>query len=215
MDTPVSVPACRYSLFQFGYMEHKKDTDETIGLNVARLREKAGLSMDALAEKMRDFGNKWTRSTVFKVEHGNRSLKFSESVDLLACLGADPVTDLFELAVISNDDDVLESIESLKDSVGTLLLAAKGVSVSRGVLFREREMYDNLGDDTKQATDELLKETTDERLKEHIQNYLVSGVVPDVIADEWKQMSPEEAREATKRRFAGFDDIRHKYVTGE
>lgn len=62
-------------------------TNEQIGQNVALLRETSGMSMDDLASAMRSRGHKWTRITVFNVEHGERMLKVQEAVDLLDSLG--------------------------------------------------------------------------------------------------------------------------------
>lgn len=58
-------------------------TNEQIGKNVAFLRENDGLSMDDVAAAMRLQGHKWTRVTVFNIEHGKRQLKLQEAFDLI------------------------------------------------------------------------------------------------------------------------------------
>ncbi|KOA51094.1 hypothetical protein BAAM0483_02355 [Bifidobacterium animalis subsp. animalis MCC 0483] len=60
-----------------------------IGQNAAELRESSKMSMDDLAAAMRVKGHKWTRVTVFNVEHGKRQLKLQEAVDMLDILQFD------------------------------------------------------------------------------------------------------------------------------
>lgn len=56
-------------------------------------REKEGLSQDALATRARDFGLNWSRSTVTKLEAGDRDLSAEEFLLLPLLLNA-PLTDL-------------------------------------------------------------------------------------------------------------------------
>lgn len=61
------------------------DMDRLIGENVVTLRGE--MSQKALAEAMRDRGHKWSQSTVWAVEKGDRPLKLAEAEDLARELG--------------------------------------------------------------------------------------------------------------------------------
>lgn len=61
------------------------ETDIQIGKNLTELR--GDVSMDLLAAKMRDKGNAWNKSTISKIEHGERQLRLAEAVDVIECLG--------------------------------------------------------------------------------------------------------------------------------
>lgn len=58
--------------------------DESIGQNIARLRGE--MSQVALAEQMKARGWKWSQSTVWSVEKGDRPLRLREAVDLAQIL---------------------------------------------------------------------------------------------------------------------------------
>ncbi|MDP4333220.1 hypothetical protein Q7F20_07535 [Curtobacterium sp. A7_M15] len=58
--------------------------DERIGKNVARYR--GDMSQRELANRVRDFGLKWTHLTVASIERGERPLRASESVLLMQLL---------------------------------------------------------------------------------------------------------------------------------
>lgn len=59
--------------------------DEAIGQNIARLR--GPLSQVDLAKKMKGKGWKWSQSTVWSVEKGDRPLRLREASDLAEILG--------------------------------------------------------------------------------------------------------------------------------
>ncbi len=65
-----------------------------IGANVTRLREEQNISMDALVYAMNERGYNWTKTTLYKIEHGDRRLLAAEAYDLLICLGFDPLKDM-------------------------------------------------------------------------------------------------------------------------
>ncbi|WP_143516368.1 helix-turn-helix domain-containing protein [Pseudoscardovia radai] len=56
--------------------------DKELGLQLLRAREARQMSRDALADAMRRRGNDWTRSTVWSIERGERSIKLREAEDL-------------------------------------------------------------------------------------------------------------------------------------
>lgn len=65
-----------------------------IGSNLTRLREEQNLSMDELVNAMNERGYNWTKTTLYKIEHGERRLLAIETYDLLASLGLDPLKDM-------------------------------------------------------------------------------------------------------------------------
>lgn len=58
--------------------------------------------MDDLASQMRQMGHKWSRTTVYSIEHGEQRLQL-EAADLVHCLGLDPVEGL--LALLSDPSE--------------------------------------------------------------------------------------------------------------
>ena len=66
-----------------------KQADAAIGRNLQRIRTEANCTQDELAKEMRSLGYKWSKTTVWSIETGERPLKLSEAQDLLKCLGYD------------------------------------------------------------------------------------------------------------------------------
>lgn len=66
--------------------------DQAIARNFQRLR--GNTTMDELAMRMRQVGHKWSRTTVYSIEHNERRLQASEAYDFLAVIGHDPDEDL-------------------------------------------------------------------------------------------------------------------------
>lgn len=65
--------------------QSEPSSDETIGKNVLRAR---GMTTQTdVAERMRKLGYKWSQSTVWAVEKGERALKLAEAQDLAIVLG--------------------------------------------------------------------------------------------------------------------------------
>ena len=100
------------------YGSMAKEADIQIGRNLTVLRD--NVSMDLLAAKMRDLGNAWTKSTVSKVEHGERQLRLQEAVDVLKCLNM-PVADNLPRLVLSDVDATYSAkvtyLEDLMDDI--------------------------------------------------------------------------------------------------
>ena len=68
------------------------ERDRVIARNFQRLR--GNITMDELAMRMRQVGHKWSRTTVYSVEHNERRLQASEAYDFLNVIGRDPDKDL-------------------------------------------------------------------------------------------------------------------------
>ncbi|MUN55319.1 hypothetical protein GMA10_08880 [Kocuria koreensis] len=69
-------------------------TDPLIGENLARLRGE--ISQKTLAKEMSDRGFKWASSTVFNIEHGERSLRLVEALELAKLLKVE-LSDFFDI----------------------------------------------------------------------------------------------------------------------
>lgn len=95
-----------------------ESTDILIGKNLAKLR--GSMSMDMLAARMRDIGYRWNKATVYKVEHGERSLKLQEAVDVLNCLGMDSSEDLSKLVASDTDARAVKRITALRNLVESM-----------------------------------------------------------------------------------------------
>lgn len=65
----------------------KLTDDMLVSAHISHFREVAGISQTELARRMSERGFKWTQSTVYKVESGNRNLGFAEGVALAQVLG--------------------------------------------------------------------------------------------------------------------------------
>ncbi|MCG7426025.1 helix-turn-helix domain-containing protein [Helcobacillus sp. ACRRO] len=62
--------------------------DELIGMELSEMR-KGRMSQAELAARMKDYGHKWSQSTVWSVEQGKRPLRAGEAVDAVGILGTD------------------------------------------------------------------------------------------------------------------------------
>lgn len=77
------------------------------------------MSQDALAEKMRSLGHKWSKATVWSVEKGERPLKLSEAMDLCTILSTGP-HDLDALTFETLDADLQSAMTTLRESEQSL-----------------------------------------------------------------------------------------------
>lgn len=73
----------------------KSDRDARIGRSLVEIR--GTMSQADLASRMRGRGYKWSASTVWAIEKGDRPLKLTEAVDVLEILGIDLHPGLDEL----------------------------------------------------------------------------------------------------------------------
>lgn len=89
------------------------DRNQQIGKNLERLRN--GMSQEALAKNMREFGHKWSKATVWAVERGDRPLKLTEANDLLRIFGRDSNRDMALLLRDSRNAEVSEAISEARN----------------------------------------------------------------------------------------------------
>jgi len=64
-----------------------ENADERLARNLRTLRERAGMSQDAIAAAMAERGHPWHQSTVYRVESGRQTVRFGEAADLAEILG--------------------------------------------------------------------------------------------------------------------------------
>ncbi|MEE1296428.1 MAG: helix-turn-helix transcriptional regulator [Bifidobacterium sp.] len=106
-------------------MDHGDDKrerldDQIVGANFTKLREQADMSMDVLAAHMRDKGYRWSKSTVYNIERGERSLKLTEAVDALRALGMDPNTTIQRLFAHDEEEQARQLVKSMENSADSL-----------------------------------------------------------------------------------------------
>ncbi|MDN6024651.1 hypothetical protein [Bifidobacterium mongoliense] len=85
--------------------------DKTIGHNLQVLR--GDMSQDDLAKKMRAYGFKWSKATVWSVEQGERPLRLTEASAVLECLGKTSMWAFEGLMSVSS----FAYVEKLRDSI--------------------------------------------------------------------------------------------------
>lgn len=97
------------------------DRDQKIGANVARAR--GDQSQKELADKMRSRGHKWSQSTVWSVEKGDRPLRLTEAEDLASVLRLRSIEALArdpqDMRVIKASFDVSAAGDALAKAVAT------------------------------------------------------------------------------------------------
>ena len=151
-------------------------TNEQIGENVTNLRESSGMSMDKLANAMRARGHKWTRITVFNVEHGERMLKLQEAFDLLDALGVDQESGM---RIITSENEgkrrVRSEIRNLHDGLDGLRDAISAIQVSRLMLQSFLLKQDSDASDSSEETAyglHLTHETEEACTEMHVKDLL-------------------------------------------
>lgn len=82
------------------------EQDKKIGKTIQTLR--GDMSQDALAQRMRERGFKWSQATVWSVENGDRPLRLTEAMALADIFGLSGIDEL------STTDDVIRSEVALR-----------------------------------------------------------------------------------------------------
>lgn len=171
-------------------------SNEQIGQNVMNLREHSGMSMDKLADAMRARGHKWTRVTVFNIEHGERMLKVQEAFDLLDAMGIDQESGM---RIITSENEgkrrvraeireIHEGLDGLRDAIA---------AIQYGRLMLKAFLPDPDGDDSDSAdeseetaygiqfmreTEEACKELHAEELLRYTEPEEIVRVVKDLLS---------------------------------
>jgi hypothetical protein len=122
------------------------EIDEQIGRNLARLR--GPMSQQDLARQMRELGWKWSQSTVWSIERGDRPLRLGEAVALARILGEISVSTLAwpeGAAVVKEQmhavsqawNDAVEALKRLDETQVDLAVVADQHSESLAAAFKD------------------------------------------------------------------------------
>ena len=141
--------------------------------------------MELLAAKMRDKGNAWNKSTISKIEHGERQLRLQEAVDVIECLGR-PVQETLPMLVFSMiDSRVNADITLIQGLIEEILYDSAALASRIGPLDRvlepddselpDGEHWDRPSEAIKKRADFLCKYVSCGRLLKAVENTLSSG----------------------------------------
>lgn len=111
--------------------------------NIRRWRERKGLSQDALAAGMTDFGFPFHQATIYKIEKGERPVRIVEALALAALLDQY----LYDLIDPPEDDQVV----SLKDAKAELAQAQLGLTALEVDLQKQQAEVDSIRHDLRLA----------------------------------------------------------------
>lgn len=189
-------------------------TNEQIGENIAYIRQNAGISMDGLADAMRRYGHKWTRVTVFNIEHGKRQLKFQEAVDLLNALHLDHKKGMEQLMSESVERQMVQKeVWAVDDALDALRTAIFSLRIHR----RHLDTYLTVINDPKNEHDlnyeELRESCKDLEVQQWV--YITSEediirIIRDLYSVTFDEMFPQNPTEWQ----SGWQDI-EIFRTGE
>lgn len=155
--------------------------DNQIGINLSRLRTQANVSMDMLAARMRARGNKWTKATVYKIEQGERALRFQEGIEIAQCLGMDTVQVLRELSLDGYGIEIDNAKKRLSESYNAMLENAFKFGRARAFFDRVVEAYTPYGpDDMPVQFKGQLTEGERESIRELLRKYSNHNVMDDL-----------------------------------
>lgn len=97
------------------------EPDVSVGERVKSLRERAKMSQDQIAMKMREAGFKWSNRTVWQVETGSRPLRLVEAEKLVKVLD---VPEAYSVDALLETD----TARGLHNSMGTLHRSLRGLA---------------------------------------------------------------------------------------
>ena len=95
------------------------ERDKIIGANLAAMR--GDVTQDELARRMREHGFKWSQSTVWAVERGDRPMKLAEAEAVLDCLYMNDVIGVFHLLGKPINSTVYASCDEIDRAVDLIL----------------------------------------------------------------------------------------------
>lgn len=121
--------------------------DRNVGANVAVLR--GSMPQKELADKMREYGTKWSQATVHEVEQGRRSLKAKEARYLAEIFGVSStliIGDVQGVQIAKTTSDYGHRLQSLRLEI-----------------LQAITEYETLRDEARQWAEQLIEATTDTR----------------------------------------------------
>lgn len=125
--------------------------------------------MDLLAAKMRDLGHKWTKTTVFNIEHGKRQMRLGEAADVLLCIGLDP-----------------------GDSIGNLLIAPEEKRWSQTInltILRQADFLSGFEDYSKRI-DELKQMLSEPSTEDESKSVKSNRLMAQELVEEYEKLQP-------------------------
>lgn len=141
-----------------------ENVDEIIGRNLSMLRGE--VSQEELANRMRDAGYSWTKMTVYNIERGERQMRLAEAVDVLRCLGRNPMSDIGKLLVDDSTAHVLDLSSQLLNKNNDIIMAVADLGRLRIELARQYVLFTkNTNDEEKQTYGDLLRKMVTDYLR--------------------------------------------------
>lgn len=116
------------------------ESDQRIGANVARYREAMNASQTQVSMFMRSMGFKWTQTTVWSIEKGERPLRLAEAEHLARYLSKHPMDLLFDDRFGELEDSIREYRRVKRDfenEYATVLEAYVRLAAATGELSAE------------------------------------------------------------------------------
>ncbi|MEU0575239.1 helix-turn-helix domain-containing protein [Dermacoccus nishinomiyaensis] len=110
------------------------DRDRQIGQNIARLRGER--SQQWLAGAMKERGHRWSQSTVWSVEKGDRPMRLTEALDVAEVLEASLASLTLEAGLGGWTGKMVTLVEGLQTARRHLQEAAESYDLARWKLAR-------------------------------------------------------------------------------
>jgi transcriptional regulator with XRE-family HTH domain len=116
-------------------------SDETVGFNIRTLREAADLSQADLAQRLTEAGVPGVyQTTVSKIESGERSLRFSEGVEIAYILKVAPRDLHAPPDPHSHNGRVLHDLQQARIAQGLFETARQDLAIQRALLRMSLEL---------------------------------------------------------------------------
>lgn len=133
----------------------KLTTDEYVSASIGDRRDELQMSQSEVAELMTEAGHKWTQSTVYKVESGNRKLTFTEGMELSRILQMSPYD-------LLSEDHSSVAVQRVLDSLRTTWYRLDGVvKTVDGAREWLEEQSDSLSENERQHLERALRLITE------------------------------------------------------
>lgn len=192
-----------------------ENIDEIIGRNLSMLR--GDMSQEELAGRMRDAGYSWTKMTVYNIERGDRQLRLAEAVDVLRCLGRNPLSDIDKLLADDSTVHLLDLSSQLLDKNNVILAASADIGRLRIELANQYVLFaKNATDEEKQAYGDLFQRMVKDLLGLTTTKYLSAAAAQSSrlsvaeavsrLADD-NGVNSEEAMKTLKEHLDDLGDI--------